>query len=187
MLVQLPAGAATKLSPPAASESDLARLFEESFSDWQASLLDAPGGTGRRRLRAERRVRLARVPGQSGFRSLHRKGGSLRQLNHASYARIPIIRAQDLLEMRDRGLARTMARRELMTDDPLPADLAKGEHRIKAVTNATSSPAVISIFSISKSAGSSVREKKRSHFLRYAPIPFDCSGGGTSNIKMSAE
>src|SRR5258708_33516797 len=39
---------------------------------------------------------------------------SLRQLNHASYARISIIRAPDLLEMRKRRLARTVARGELL-------------------------------------------------------------------------
>src|SRR5438874_11185409 len=38
----------------------------------------------------------------------------LRQLDHASDARIPIIRAPDLLEMREGGLACAMARRELL-------------------------------------------------------------------------
>jgi hypothetical protein len=52
---------------------------------------------------------------------------------------------------------------------------------------ATSSPAVTVISSMSKTTGSCDHEKNRSQVARYASIPFDCNGGGTSNINMSGE
>src|SRR5690349_14064865 len=59
--------------------------------------------------------------------------------------------------------------------------------RIRAVTNATSLPAVIFIVVKSNTTGSSDQEKKRSQVFLYASMPFDWSGGGTSNINTSEE
>src|SRR5256885_9350198 len=57
--------------------------------------------------------------------------------------------------------------------------------RIRAVTNATSLPAVTFISRISKTPED--QEKNRSHVFRYSSIPLDTIGGGTSNIRMSGE
>src|SRR5574341_949934 len=59
--------------------------------------------------------------------------------------------------------------------------------RIRAVTNATSLPVVMLISVISKITGSSDQEKKISQVFLYASIPFDCTGGGTSNINRFGE
>jgi hypothetical protein len=89
-----------------------------------------------------------------------------------------------------------------MHDRPLIANLAQANrqtefkfdffpfstpaHRIRDATNATSVPAVMSMSSISKITGSPDQEKNLSQVSRYAWMPFDAIGGGTSNIKTSA-
>src|SRR5262245_16544571 len=54
-------------------------------------------------------------------------------------------------------------------------------------TNATLVAAVISISLISNTTGSSDQEKNKSQVFRYASMPLDCTGGGTSNINISIE
>jgi len=59
--------------------------------------------------------------------------------------------------------------------------------RIRAVTKATSVPAVTLISLMSNLTGSSDQEKNVSQVLRYDSSAFDCRGGGTSNITMLGE